>query len=253
MRIIESQIIGKNSNENCEDGIATNDNFIAVVDGSTGKTHERVRPEVTNGRYAMQLICAYINKIEASTDLDEFLSGITQQIAQIQGDQPPEKRLTASAIIYSRLRKEIWMIGDCQCLVAGRLYTNPKPYEQDIAGQRAQLIRKGMSPAEARQAIVPELIRAMYIGQNKTYAVIDGTPIYQCGIKVLPVFPGQEIVLASDGYPFLKNTLQQSEACLLQQLRNDPQCIDSFVATKGLVPGNHSFDDRAYIRFLVAD
>lgn len=250
MRIIESRIIGKHSPDTCEDGIATSRDFIAVVDGSTGKTPRRIRPEISNGRYAMQLICAYINHMEGATDLDAFLTGITQHIAQAQGEQPPEDRLTASAIVYARQRREIWMIGDCLCLVDGQLYTNPKPYEQRIAEQRACLIRNGMPPAEARQHIVPELVRAMRDGQNKTYAVIDGTPVYKRGIKVLGVLPGQEVVLASDGYSVLKPTLRQSEACLSRLLHDDPQCIGSFVATKGLVPGNRSFDDRAYIRFV---
>lgn len=29
------------------------------------------------------------------------------------------------------------MIGDCQCLVGGCFYDNPKPYEQELAEQRA--------------------------------------------------------------------------------------------------------------------
>jgi len=58
-----------------------------------------------------------------------------------------------------------------------------------------------------------------------------------------------EIVLASDGYPFLKSTLEASEKALEELLKHDPQCVNSFIATKGLVEGNKSFDDRTYIRF----
>lgn len=59
-----------------------------------------------------------------------------------------------------------------------------------------------------------------------------------------------EIVLASDGYPFLKPTLAASEAALAEQIANDPQNIRSFIATKGIVEGSKSFDDRTYIRFV---
>lgn len=59
-----------------------------------------------------------------------------------------------------------------------------------------------------------------------------------------------EIVLASDGYPFLKPTLAASEAALAEQIANDPHNIRSFIATKGIVEGNKSFDDRTYIRFV---
>ena len=59
-----------------------------------------------------------------------------------------------------------------------------------------------------------------------------------------------EIVLASDGYPFLEPTLAASEVALAEQIANDPQNIHSFIATKGIVEGNKSFDDRTYIRFV---
>lgn len=57
-----------------------------------------------------------------------------------------------------------------------------------------------------------------------------------------------ELVLASDGYPFLKPTLDESEAMLASQLGNDPLCMNTFKATKGLMAGNKSFDDRSYLR-----
>ena len=38
MKIIESKIVGKKSQEACEDGMVVTDDFIAVIDGSTSKT-----------------------------------------------------------------------------------------------------------------------------------------------------------------------------------------------------------------------
>ena len=157
--------------------------------------------------------------------------------------------LTASAIIYSRARREVWMVGDCQAIIDGKLYETGKPYEQEIAGKRVALIKQGMTPAEARKAIELLLVQAMLDGQNKDYAVIDGFPIYRDGVKVVAY--SSEIILASDGYPFLKPTLEESEAALVNQLTHDPQNINAFIATKGLVEGNLSFDDRAYVRFFI--
>ena len=103
------------------------------------------------------------------------------------------------------------------------------------------------------------LVETMLTGQNKTYAVIDGFPVYMEGVKVVslvsvleasPDVHGHEIVLASDGYPFLKSTLADSEAELAHLIATDPQCIHDFIATKGLVVGNLSFDDRTYVRFV---
>ena len=281
MKIIESSIIGKKSPEACEDGMVVTDDFIAVIDGSTSKTPKHLNPDMKNGRYAMMLISEYIREeLKADASVDEFCQGVTAYIynkvyeklgVEERLKEHPEERLTASAILYSRTRNEVWMVGDCQAIIAGKLYENGKPYEQEIARKRVELIEQGLSPAEARKQIEPLLIEAMLSGQNQTYTVIDGFPIYREGVKVValktkpvsssietyfqeqtkPVLSLNEVVLASDGYPFLKPTLAASEASLAEQIANDPQNIHSFIATKGIVEGNKSFDDRTYIRFSV--
>ena len=288
MKIIESSIIGKKCPEACEDGMVVTDDFIAVIDGSTSKTPKHLNPDMKNGRYAMMLISEYIREeLKADASVDEFCQGVTAYIynkvyeklgVEERLKEHPEERLTASAILYSRTRNEVWMVGDCQAIIAGKLYENGKPYEEKIARKRVELIAQGLSPAEARKQIEPLLIEAMLSGQNQTYTVIDGFPIYREGVKVVSVSDSSsvqdsvpasdsvpcsdsasasgtipssssEIVLASDGYPFLKPTLAASEAALAEQIANDPQNIHSFIATKGIVEGNKSFDDRTYIRF----
>lgn len=307
MKIIESCIIGKKSPEACEDGMVVTDDFIAVIDGSTSKTPKHLNPDMKNGRYAMMLISEYIREeLKADASVDDFCQGVTAYIynkvyeklgVEERLKERPEERLTASAILYSRTRNEVWMVGDCQAIIDGKLYENGKPYEEKIARKRVELIEQGLSPAEARKQIEPLLIKAMLSGQNQTYTVIDGFPIYREGVKVVSVSDSSsvqgsvsssdsssvqdsvsssdscsvqdpvscsgsasasdtipssssEIVLASDGYPFLKPTLAASEAALAEQIANDPQNIRSFIATKGIVEGNKSFDDRTYIRFV---
>lgn len=292
MKIIESSIIGKKSPEACEDGMVVTDDFIAVIDGSTSKTPKHLNSDMKNGRYAMMLISEYIREeLKADASVDEFCQGVTAYIynkvyeklgVEERLKEHPEERLTASAILYSRTRNEVWMVGDCQAIIAGKLYENGKPYEEKIARKRVELIEQGLSPAEARKQIEPLLIKAMLSGQNQTYTVIDGFPIYREGVKVVSVSDScsvqdtvpasdsvpcsdsasasdtipsssSEIVLASDGYPFLKPTLAASEAALAEQIANDPQNIHSFIATKGIVEGNKSFDDRTYIRFVYCE
>lgn len=290
MKVIESSIIGKKSPEACEDGMVITDDFIAVIDGSTSKTPKHLNPDMKNGRYAMMLISEYIREeLKADASVDDFCQGVSAYIynkvyeklgVEKRLKEHPEERLTASAILYSRTRNEVWMVGDCQAIIDGKLYENGKPYEQEIARKRVELIEQGLSPAEARKQIEPLLVEAMLSGQNQTYTVIDGFPIYREGVKVVSVsdscsvqdsvpasdsvpcsdsvsasgtflVSSSEIVLASDGYPFLKPTLAASEAALAEQIANDPQNIHSFIATKGIVEGNKSFDDRTYIRFSV--
>lgn len=277
MKVIESKIEGKKSPESCEDGLVVTADFIAVIDGSTSKTPHHLSPDMKNGRYAMVLISEYIqHELKPESTVEDFCEGVTsyiynkvyrQQGIEEQMQAHPEERLTASAILYSKAKNEVWMVGDCQAIIDGKLYENNKPFEDIVARRRVELIRQGFTPQEARKTIEPLLIQAMLEGQNKNYTVIDGFPIYQKGVKVVSLnapqknvetdvadslpLPTKEIVLASDGYPFLKPTLTESEEALAHLLAYDPQCTHEFIATKGIVVGNKSFDDRTYIRFQI--
>ena len=275
MKVIESKIEGKKSPESCEDGLVVTADFIAVIDGSTSKTPHHLSPDMKNGRYAMVLISEYIqHELKPESTVEDFCEGVTsyiynkvyrQQGIEEQMQAHPEERLTASGILYSKAKNEVWMVGDCQAIIDGKLYENNKPFEDIVARRRVELIRQGFTPQEARKTIEPLLIQAMLEGQNKTYTEIDGFPIYRKGVKVVSLnapqknvetdvadslpHPAKEIVLATDGYPFLKPTLAESEEALVHLLAHDPQCTHEFIATKGIVEGNKSFDDRTYIRF----
>lgn len=278
MIIAEQFIQGKHDAESCEDGIVINKDFVAVIDGSTSKGLKRMDPNMSNGRYCMLAVAHYIQQMSATISLAQFCEGITATIhaiyeksgvldSSLQRSIAPIDRLCASAVIYSHHRKEIWMIGDCQCMVDGELFTNSKPSEAEIAAERAEIFATQVTSHPdmisnghivhdyARDAVLPALISSMD-GENITYAVIDGYPIYRNGIKVIDVNgseAGKNIILATDGYPFLCRTLEKSERKLRKQLKEDPFNIHSFKATKGLMTGNVSFDDRAYVRFSPAD
>ena len=222
---------------------------------------------MSNGRYAMKIISRFIRKMPADTSCHQFCLGVTRAINKHYGRRiaelavHPEERMTASVVLFSRLRREIWMIGDCLCLVNGELFENPKPYEQTLAEMRAakvkELLAEGktqeelLANDEARASIIPRMLEEMK-NQNVTYSVVDGFPIPERLVPVITLdFNPHEIVFASDGYPILCPTLEESEARLAHQREKDPLNIGPFKATKGFTPGNLSFDDRTYIRFTI--
>lgn len=264
MTIIEQNIVPKDPKRKSEDGIVVTPDFIAVIDGSTSKTDKRYSFFRSNGRYAMQLVAHYIRKAPKNISCHHFCIGVTQHIrkhykrSQLQRlIEHPEERLTASAIIFSRLNREIWMIGDCQCMVGGVFYDNPKPYEQELAEMRAAIINNSKDKTAflindtARQQIIPRMKETMK-EQNVSYAVIDGFHIPEQHVRIITLdFQPWEVILASDGYPFLCPTLEESEQRLMAQHDSDPLNIGTFKATKAFTQGNNSFDDRAYIRFKV--
>ena len=213
----------------------------------------------------MQLVANVIKHMPKDISCHQFCKTVTTHInkrykkSQLQQLlEHPEERLTASAIIFSRLRREIWMVGDCQCLIGNTYYDNPKPYEQELAEMRARIIIDSRLPQEqflkedtARQQIIPRMLETMK-EQNKSYAVIDGFTIAENHVRIITLdFQPWEIVFASDGYPRLYPTLKESEDALTRQRQEDPLNIGSFKATKAFMEGFNSFDDRAYIRFKV--
>ena len=276
MEIIEQTLIPKNPAKKSEDGIVVSADFIAVIDGSTSKSQYRHSLFNSNGRYAMKLVSNYIRRMPKNTTCEAFLHGVTAYVRKHYKKsmlqrlaEHPEDRLTSSVVVFSRLCREIWMIGDCQCLVSPftshpspLYYDNPKPYEAELAAMRAKEVERQLSDGKtiddllrndtARPVIIPRMIETMR-QQNITYSVVDGFPIDRRHVLVIPLdFQPYEIVLASDGYPFLHPTLEESEAALQHQRQSDPLNIGPhFQATKAFHPDNNSFDDRSYIRFRV--
>ena len=239
MTLIEQQIVGKKSPETCEDGIVVTNNHIAVIDGSTSKTSRRISPNISNGQFASIQIQDVVSKMPADITLEAFCQLVTECMAtaimqSCDADKEmlshhtgkdisflsSEQRPAASAAIYSRYHQQVWLTQELQ--------------QHDIG----------------RDYIIDDIINSMQ-GANRTYAVIDGTSIYIKGVKVIDVANTQELVLATDGYPFLKSTLKDSEEALATLLHNDPLCINDYQATKGLMKGYHNFDDRTYIRILL--
>ena len=267
MRIIEQSLIAKNPKKKSEDGLVVTSDFIAVIDGSTSKATRRYSLLMSNGRYAMKIISRFIRKMPADISCHKFCLGITRSINKHYGRRMaelathPEERMTASVVLFSRLRREIWMVGDCLCLINGELFENPKPYEQTLAEMRATKVKELLAGGktqdelltndEARASIIPRMLDEMK-NQNVTYSVVDGFPIPEQLVPVITLdFRPWELVFASDGYPFLCPTLEESESRLAHQRKSDPLNIGQFKATKGFTPGNLSFDDRTYIRFTI--
>ena len=133
--IIEQSLIAKDPKKKSEDGLIVTRHFIAVIDGSTSKATSRYSYFMSNGRYAMKIISRYIRKMPADTSCHQFCLGVTRAVNKHYGKKRiaeltvhPEERMTASVVLFSRLRREIWMIGDCLCLIDGELFENPKPF-----------------------------------------------------------------------------------------------------------------------------
>lgn len=274
--IVEQSLISKTGNEEtCEDAIYIGPHFVAVIDGVTSKTQRRWDGK-TGGRIAAEIIKEVFQHIPSDVTarqaVDIFTAAI--QIFYMQHEvtrivqEDAVQRVVACFIAVSFERKEVWFVGDCQCMLDQELIQNTKEIDTITANARSLFleseIAKGKTLEElskhdiGREYILPLLERQMVFQNNPAagqywFPVIDGFDVPDEGIHVLPLSSNTEmIVLASDGYPYLKDNLEASEQALQDVLRDDPLLFRKYKATKGLKPGNVSFDDRAYVKIALA-
>lgn len=273
-------IAAKDGNpQSCEDAIKVTDSFACVVDGATSKT-KRMWGGKTGGQKAARIICETIesvpkdkaiNKVELFDLFNEKIRELYHQQENLYEtvEKNPWERITASVAVYSEYHQQIWMVGDCQCLIDGKLFLNAKEVDRVLAENRAFIleleimkdrnIKEADKIAELRRndvgrAFIYPLLAGQAYFQNSpkpnffSYGVIDGFPLDERYIKTIEVGKAESIILASDGYPQLFPTLEETEAHLKSLLAEDPLCFRKLKSTKGVLPGNDSYDDRAYLK-----
>ena len=267
--IIESFTRGKSSVEKCEDGIVCTQDYVAVVDGSTSK-NDFTFNGMTTGRNAMYIIVRAIKEMPNYLNAIEVINFISNKIKSVYDSCcltermkiNPHERFTASAAIYCNRLNKVLMVGDCQCMVDGVLYKNDKSVDKIMSEARSlynnveilngKTINQLQESDNGRKFIMP-FLKNQTILQNHSksslgYSVFDGFEVLNSKVKKISVTNASEIILASDGYPILKQTLEESEKALHYILKKDPLCINEYKSTKGLIAGNNSYDDRSYIK-----
>jgi len=258
--------------EDCEDAIHISEHFIAVIDGATSKTQDRWDGK-TSGRQAADIIDAALHQMPSQCDARQAANRLTSAIDAFYAKHDaaadmaarPERRLTASVVILSLVRQEIWSIGDCQYMLDDQGVSVSKKVDQTVEDARAfyleaELLAEHVTIEDllmhdtGRDFIQPLLERQQQFQNNPQagafyYAAVDGFPIPDDGVVVTPIPDAvTHVVLASDGYPFLRPRLAESERLLADLLQRDPLLFRAFKSTKGLVAGNVSFDHRAYVK-----
>jgi hypothetical protein len=248
------------------DAIFISDHFIAVIDGATPKGN-RLWNGMRGDAYVAGLLKDAFSDLPSDICAAAAIECLNDCIRaeyerhHLCGEElPPEERLQASIVIYSAAQKEIWSFGDCQYRVGGKNYTFTRKGDALFADLRAFVLSaakaEGISSEKdlGREAILPFLRQYLRFANTDTefgYDVINGTVIHTDRVHITPVNVGDLVILASDGYPLLFDTLAESESYLAKALKEDPDCIGVLRSTKGLAKGNVSYDDRSFVSFIV--
>lgn len=271
--IVEEQaLVAKTGiSENNEDFIHISPSFVAVIDGTTSKT-TRLWDGKTGGQVCAQIIDRVLSQLPGDATAEEAVGEITANIRafyETQGvlelvQEDPSQRVTAALVVASFQRKEIWFVGDCQCMLDNRLILNTKPVDTITSEARAMFLetelQNGATIEELRRndtgrAFILPLLKQQQLFQNNPaagpywYPILDGFPVPAEGIRIEPIpQKTRTIILASDGYPILQESLEASEQELQRILESDPLLFRSYKTTKGVQDGFVSYDDRAYLK-----
>ncbi|GHO82386.1 protein phosphatase 2C domain-containing protein [Dictyobacter formicarum] len=273
--VVEQALVSKTGREEtCEDALYVGSHFVAVIDGATSKTDRRWDGKA-GGRIAAEIIKEAFDLVPADTTARQTVDILTAAIQALykqyevtdilQSDGV--QRAIAGFVALSIERKEVWFVGDCQCIIDQQLVQNTKKIDEVTSNARSLFLESEIASGKTvdelrehdtgREFILP-LLKRQTIFQNNPASghywvpVIDGFDVPDEGIRVIPLpADATTIVLASDGYPYLKDTLEASEQALQEVLQEDPLLFHKYKTTKGLQRGNVSFDDRAYIKIAL--
>lgn len=263
MQIIEQFISGKKSDPSlCEDGLFISNDFIAVIDGVTAKSNT-LFDGMAGGKAAMEKAKEYLKDADPDFTPEELFNGLNNAIRTLYADEPTGEA-AVFIVLYNIKHKKIWGLGDCQCLINGAHHSDEKIFDKIVGDVRALVLEiariEGATDDDlikndiGREYITPLLKKQHLLANSNSrfgFAVLNGTPFDTEKIYRFDINDGDTVVLASDGYPKIFDTLEKSESYLKHTVDTNPLCDKEFVSTKGLVSGNSSFDDRTYIKFVV--
>lgn len=259
MKIIEQFIEGRQGDPaRCEDQVVLCDDFLALLDGATdegGQYYEGMPA----GLFAARRLARQITEMPEDLTAEEAVRFLSDALPE--GPAKPQPQ--CDILLYSRQRQETWRIGTLHLLLDQVPYPSSRHIDETTSAARAAynetLLSEGVPLEEllqndpGRQLILPLLRRQRFFANESSspwgYGVINGREVPGSFIEVFPVRPGTEVVFASDGYPEALSSLEASEKMLRERLQRDPLLLEHPPSTKGLRPGQTSFDDRAYLRF----
>lgn len=249
-----------------------NEDFVVLIDSVTSKSELWKSKQV--GALTSKLIFSVMQNTPKEAGIEQLLKNMEENFKQFYIENKifntvakyPYDRISSTAIIYSRYYNEVWMIGDCQCLVDGVLYKNELALDKLTSEFRSVFLEIELMAGKTvqeleerdmgRELILPILKREAYYANHPTskygFSVIDGFQVNMNLVKKIKVPEKRTtIVFTSDGYPVVKDTLKETESELTRILAEDPLCFRINKSTKGLNKNFVSFDDRSYLKFVV--
>lgn len=272
MRVLETFVRSKSGDPNsCEDVVAITPDFVAVFDGASDVTGRRY-DGVPGGRLAAQIAARALADVPGHAAADDLIDHLTEALAtrsllqEVRPLQPGINRPRTTMLVYSRYRRELWRIGDSGFALDGTADLPSKPVGELAYGLRAAYTTALLAGGTDHDELAADdpgfhLLKPFYRAQGHLvnrlgpygYGALDGSAVPHEFIERIQVPADiRQLVLVSDGYPFIRDCLAATEAELAALMQRDPLGIREWTRPAALGPTLKAFDDRAWVRVDIA-
>ena len=172
---MERFVCGKND-ESCGDGIFVNEDFIAVVDGVTPKGN-KMWDGKKGDEYAKNVMLEKLDSIPKDISALDMMNTLSEELRNKSEGLPRAEWLRNTIIVYSKYHKQVWSLGDCQCLINKEYHKSTKKIDKLMGELRSfaiqALIKTGVTEEDirqndvAREMILPFLKLQQYLENDK--------------------------------------------------------------------------------------
>ena len=149
MHLIEHFSLGKRPDQrHNEDAWVLTPDYAFVFDGATSKIQADWPDEATSARFAAQTLARAVWELPPNLDLAEAIRRLSAALyreytrlgrAELLTRQPVY-RPSAALAGYSRARRELWLVGDCQAMAECLHYQDAKHIDTVTAEARAAFL-----------------------------------------------------------------------------------------------------------------
>lgn len=252
-----------------EDSILDNESYGVVSDGAT-TTGGILIDGLSPGKTASTLVVNYFKTANSNITFNKAISDLESIFQNWYKDHIDSfnDRITTSSVILNKKRNELWFLGDCNAKLNNKIYCFNKEIDNLTTNLRVYTIQTAIAEGKTtyneclkndigRDVIIP-IINKQQLYQNSNdgtkfcYGVMDGYKTLKKDIHIIKITKNiKSIILTSDGYPVVENTLKETENKLSEILKDDPLMIGKYATTKGLEDNKISYDDRSYLRYEI--
>lgn len=254
----------KGASEKNEDRLVLTENFVAVIDGATSSHPIRGR---SGGLVAAEAVAEAIAALPADSSARALVDAATAVLAARLGawSGAMGARPSASVVVWSAARNEIWRVGDCHFRIDGQAFSGEKRVDRLAYAFRRAVVRGrlalGATTLEGERSVAVlkqpfmDLVEVQHAFANLdsddplAYGIIDGSPVPDRFIETRAAAGATEIVLCSDGFPQPYATLDEGLAELARLKIEDPLLIAASWGSRPFPPDADYFDDTTYVRF----